>query len=555
MDSQYDKIGFQDGVSKDNNIITYLHRHVELFPDRKALQWLNISSQDKPSDHASVSYAELVSQISRIALGLRELGIGKGDRVLIFLPMSVPMYSVMFAVQQIGAAAVFLDSWARRDQLSVSAEIVTPKAMISFEKAFELTRAIVALDSVPIKIVTGPATGEYTATLEALLALEEEREIEPVAGDDTALITFTTGSSGRPKGANRTHRFLASQHRALNEHLPYTESDVDLPYFPIFSLNNLAGGVNTVLPAVDLAHPSEHDATQIATQIQNCSVTCCTLSPAIFHSVAKHCLDNEITLSGLRRAVTGGAPVSMEMVKAFMKAAPNAEVQVLYGSTEVEPIAHILGDEMLALKKEQKGVCVGHIDTGLRYKFIKIKKDNIDLSKTAWDKLEVDEGSPGELIVCGDHVCGAYYNDAEATERAKIYDADGSIWHRTGDVGVLDSEGHLWLMGRVHNTIIRDDQFFFPVHAELVLQGLSFVAQAAFLGLPDPKLGERTCAVVTLGKGEDVTNAEKCIADIRMLLDESNIVTDDIQILEEIPMDPRHHSKVEYTLLREMLTS
>jgi len=541
-----------------NNVISFLDKHAQNYPERTALKWVtrnNLKVWDGKGElsHRSITYRELAQKISVVAYGLKQLGVSKGDRIIIFVPLSLELYLSMFAVQRIGAIAVFLDSWARRDHLSVVAGVVQPKSMISFEKAFELCQEVTELANIPFKIVVGPYGGSYATSLEALVSGKKESEIEPVEGADTALITFTTGSSGVPKGADRTHRFLAAQHRALDEVIPYNEEDIDLPVFPIFSLNNLAGGVTTVLPAIDLANPSDKDAAIIVNQIFSSSVSCCTVSPSIFVNIAEYCLTNNIALSGLRRVVTGGAPVSKDNVKSFKSIANLAEILVLYGSTEVEPIAHIEAEEILADESKRDGVNVGEISSDLDYKFIKITRENIELSELGWKEWEVEKGKVGELVVSGPHVCEGYYNNIDAFKKTKIQEKSGKIWHRTGDVGVLDSENRLWLVGRVHNTVVRGNDYLFPVQAEILLKRLPFVRQAAFLGIEDASLGEKACVVVSLKKGVSCDNQTQYINEVTELFKQNNIPVDEVKIIEEIPMDPRHHSKVEYSKLRTML--
>lgn len=558
LKARYNSIGFRDKKDRENNVICFLHEHAQSFPERIALQWvsrgeLNNWDGTKELRHENISYKDFVHKISIIAAGLKKIGITKGDRVIIFIPLSLELYLGMFAVQQIGAIAVFLDSWARKDHLGVCAQVVGPKAMISFEKAFELCAAVPELANIQIKVVVGPHEKNYASDLESLLKSLDLADIEPVESNDTALITFTTGSSGVPKGADRTHRFLAAQHRALDKEIPYNEDDRDLPVFPIFSLNNLAGGVTTVLPAIDLAAPSDKDAAIIINQIFSCKVTCCTVSPSIFVNIAEYCGKNNITLNGLRRVVTGGAPVSKDNVKDFKAIAPAAEILVLYGSTEVEPIAHIEADEMLRDDSKKEGVNVGRISEDLEYKFIKIWRKNVELGKKGWQDWEAEAGKAGELVVSGSHVCENYYNNPEAFKATKIKEANDKIWHRTGDVGVLDGQGRLWLVGRVHNTIVRANEYLFPVHAEILLKRLNFVRQAAFLGIEDIRLGEKTCAAFSLKEGFDPENVEQYTAAIKSLFGENNIPVDEVRLVKEIPMDPRHHSKVEYSKLREML--
>jgi len=554
----YNTIGFVEGNVKENNVISFLDKRAQKCPERTALKWVsrdNLKTWDGKGklSHSSITYKELVQKISIVAYGLKQIGINKGDRIIIFVPLSLELYLSMFAVQRIGAIAVFLDSWVRRDHLSVVARVVQPKSMISFQDAFKLCENVAELANIPLKIVVGSHKENYATSLEELSAGKEESEIEPVEGTDTALITFTTGSSGMPKGANRTHRFLAAQHRALDKVIPYNEKDIDLPVFPIFSLNNLAGGVTTVLPAIDLASPSGKDAAIIVNQIFSNSVSCCTLSPSIFVNIAEYCHKNGIILSGLRRVVTGGAPVSKDNVKSFKSIAPLAEILVLYGSTEVEPIAHIEANELLSDKSEKEGVNVGRISSDLDYKFIKITRENIELSELGWKEWEVEKGKVGELIVSGPHVCENYYNNIDAFKKTKIQEKSGKIWHRTGDVGVLDNENRLWLVGRVHNTIVRAGDYLFPVQAEILLKRLPFVRQAAFLGIEDAKLGEKACVVISLKEGASCDNQNQYIDKITNLFKQNNIPVDEVKIVEEIPMDPRHHSKVEYAKLRKLI--
>lgn len=562
------KFGNEAGESPLNNVHQFLDRHLIERPSLEVFRWVDpndlslwMERRDADLPHRSLNVATLHQLVDRAAWGFSRLGIKKGDRAIVFIPMSVPMYVSMFALQKIGAIPVFLDSWARRDQLGLSCSIVSPCAIISVERAFEYLSGVSEIASIPLRIVAGPAKGSYNAHLEALMSAEGHIDVASVEPEHTGLITFTTGSSGKPKGANRTHRFLFSQHEALDPCIPYSAADVDLPVFPIFSLNNLAAGVSTVIPAFDIGTPGPHDPEVILAQIKACHVTCVTLSPSLFNRLSAFCLEKKIMLPELRRVVTGGAPVSVDNVSDMQKVAPSAEVLILFGSTEVEPMAHITGQEMLELSSKTKqdprwvdqGVNVGKMVDSLRYRFLRIRKDPVFIkNKSDWDSLTVRNGEIGELIVAGKHVCEGYYNDDEAFVRAKIRDVDGVVWHRTGDLGRVDELNNLWIVGRVHNAIVRKGEYLFPVRAEMVLKKLDFVEKVAYLGVSDAVLGERTIAAMTLK--DKTKDKSSCIELARSILDHNRIPTDEVLVLEDIPMDPRHHSKVEYERLRERLS-
>lgn len=560
------KIGYHSGEVIQNNVINYLELHAQEFPDRIALKWVDRTAgpipekdPDSPFVYKQINFGEFSKLVGIAAKNLQLIGIKKNERVIIFLPMSLELYTAMFAIQRIGAIAVFLDSWARRDQLGASAECVDPAAMISHHAAFELIKNIPEFASMRHRIIAGPGSDPlYTATLQELMTKNNgESEIEPVTSEFTALITFTTGSSGKPKGANRTHRFLSAQHKELHDVIPYTASDKDLPAFPIFSLNNIASGVTTILPALNLANPTGLDSAMLVNQIVNEKLTCCTLSPSMLNNLSEHCRANKIQLPGLRRVVTGGAPISKDDVKNFSAIAPNSKVWVLYGSTEVEPMAHIEAQEMIHMEVNtdpeivEEGVNVGHISENLNYKFIRVHKGIIEGENSDLSEWEVPPGEVGEFIVSGDHVCQNYYNNEQAFKGSKIRDKDGTIWHRTGDLAYIDSKKYLWMVGRIHNVIQRANKYYFPVRPEVLLKRFDFVDKCAFLGIPDSQLGEKNAIVI---QPSDNFSREKHIGEIVRIFRKNLVPVDAFYLVKSIPFDPRHHSKVEYEKLRSSLT-
>lgn len=565
------KIGYEPGISIKNNVTYFLEGHAKKNPDKPIFYWINpevFGSQDSIDlsklEHQSISYLNFVDFTAKIASGYSSLGVKKGDRVIVFLPMTLNMYLALSALQRIGAIPVLLDSWTRHIHLKTCIDQVNPRAIISFDKAFLLGCSIPELEAIPLKISVGPTTQKYSASLEDLIHSSSTIPITPVEQEDTALITFTTGSSGVPKGADRSHRFLAAQHYALSKCIPYHEDDIDLPIFPVFSLNNVASGITTVLPAIDISTQKPTDAAILLNQIKNSGINCATLSPSIFNNLSTYCIENKLEIPQLRRAVTGGAPISRNNVIDFKSIAKNTKIVVLYGSTEVEPISQISDKELLSFKsKEDKdpelieeGVDVGHIVPGLDYKLIKIDKNPIRVNtQSDWESIEISDDI-GELIVTGEHVCQRYYKNPEAFNRAKIVDIDGTIWHRTGDLVRLDKKGYFWIVGRVHNAIQRAGTYVFPVRAEVILKELPFVAQAAYLGIPDPSLGERTIVVI---QPKDLTlilepeNKKTWELKIRDLFAKNSLPIDSILFVDSIPMDPRHHSKVEYSQLRQQI--
>ena len=567
--------GYESGVNKLNNAANFLVQHAREKADSPAMYWVKphtldhwLHNHDTTGstllEHTSISFGELNDQVKRTATGLLQLGIRRGDRVIVFVPMSPWMYIAMFAVMRIGAAAVFIDSWGRHKQLGDCAKIVEPQAVISTAPFFSFctqSSDLAALEKVKTKIVVGETQNINHIRLEELAQLDGVTEICPVGQEETALITFTTGSSGTPKGANRTHRFLAAQHYALNTCIPYDEHDIDLPAFPVFSLNNVASGVPSVLPAVDLGVPQSNDAEILLAQLQACQVNCTTLSVYLLDTVARLCATRKETLPRMKRVVTGGAPIGVDVLMRFKRASPTASIWILYGSTEAEPMAHIEANELIERHMQSsqdpywvdEGVNVGKMAVGIRHRLIKITGHPLKIKQSHdWDHIKITQGDVGELIVAGEHVCAGYYNDHKAIERSKIIDLDNTVWHRTGDLARFDADGNLWIVGRVHNVITRAGRYLFPVRAELALKKLPYTHKVAFLGLTDEQLGERAMCILQLKKN-CMLEEEQIEQEVHRIMKINNIPIDGVILVDDIPMDSRHNSKVEYGQLRQHL--
>ena len=534
------------GQSTDN-VVSLLATAAEQTPDRPAII---LGLRDGRS--ARIDFATLWERVDCVGCGLSELGIGVGDRVVLMIPMSIDLYVVLLAVLKIGAAAVFVDPWVGRRQIADFTAFAEPKAFIGIPKSHLLRLMDRRLRSIPIAITTGRSTLRLPArhSLRNLLYQVGDASIAAVDQHDAALITFTTGSSGTPKGVNRTHGYLLAQHHALQQEFPYTDNDTDLTMFPVFALNNLAKGITTVVPYIDFKKVAEADGQAILHQIQSEAVTTITASPPLIDRL-QEALPGDVASLTLRRILVGGAPVSDQQLRCWQQSLPRTEIVVVYGSTEAEPVAHISGEERLKLKSEVRpatpGFCTGLPTPLLGTKVIRIEEKPIILGQGGWQEWELDPGQIGELVVSGDHVGKDYYRNPEATAANKIFDGD-RCWHRMGDTGYFDSKNYFWLTGRVHSTICRDGQLIHPQLVEQAAHGVGVVRVAA-LGVEDEQLGERVVVVIESAKSE-----KEFVKQIAERLVERSVSVDEILLTSEpLPVDPRHNSKIDYGKLRALV--
>ena len=525
-------------AAAEQNVLTFLSRAAERTPDRPALIF-----GDRDGD--SLSFARLLERADRVSCGLRARGLRPGDRVIVMIPMSLELYAVLLGLLKLGAVAVFVDPWIGGRRIAGFSAFADPNGFIGVAKSHLLRLLSRRLRAIPLAITTGGRLLCWPArvTLDELESGAGDGAIHPVTNGDPALITFTSGSSGVPKGANRTHGFLAAQHAALKAEFPYADADVDMPMFPVFALNNLALGITSVVPTMDFRRVAEVDGRTILQQMRAHGVTTCTASPPFFDR-----LTGELKFSRnpppLRRILTGGAPVSDQQLELWRHHFPDTEIVVVYGSTEAEPVAHITAEERLNASSdahpETPGFCVGRPTSQVRARLVTIGSE---------EGGEVAPHAIGELLVSGDHVCRDYFRNAEAARENKILERDGTVWHRMGDTGYFDRSGRFWLVGRVHSTIVRGGAL---VHPQLVEQavgtGDSRIRGVAAVGLPDADLGQRVVVALETSSGEEVRAwALKRLAS-------TSFPVDDVVLLDEpLPVDPRHNSKIDYARLRARL--
>lgn len=503
-----------------------------------------------------VSYEDLRSEISAVSAGLIAQGILPGDRIVVMIPMSIELYVVLLAIFKIGAIAIFVDPWMPIRQVAKFSAYAEPKGFIGTYKSHALRLLNKDLFSLPLTVTTSGRLFKFPAqiTLKELKKYSPSDKVCTVSNDDTALITFTTGSSGTPKGANRTHGFLSAQHKALQQEFPYLESDVDLCMFPVFALNNLARGISTEIPFIDFKRVASLDPNIVLRQIVSSKITTITASPPFFDRLSEYLLKMSQTLQ-LRRILVGGAIILDHQILKWRERFPNTEIQIVYGSTEAEPVAHIDSIERINLSKRLgSGICVGKVTNLVRAEVVQIRKGKEFKNDENLSEIQLGIKEIGELIVCGDHVCRDYYRNEEAVKENKIKLDDGSIWHRMGDTGYFDDNGYFWLCGRVHSTIFRNGV---QIHAQIVesaiLSTIDSIKSVAALGIADVQLGEALYLVVKLN--DESVDKIKISEELNLILSKLDIVADRIVYYEEeFPVDPRHNSKINYSALRMELT-
>jgi acyl-CoA synthetase (AMP-forming)/AMP-acid ligase II len=493
----------------------------------------------------TTTFAELELAACRVARLLVNHGLKSGDAVLVFHPMSAELYIALLALFRLRLVAMFLDPSAGRAHIDRCCALNPPQALIAGTKAHLLRLVVPALRRIPVKFVIGfpvPFAVRWSAS-NRLTPLSEVRDCEP---DEPALLTFTSGSTGQPKGAVRSHCFLLAQYRALAASLALTAGDVDLATLPIVALANLGAGVTSLIPNADLRYPGAVAPAPIFAQIHAHRATTSVASPAFFECLVRHGEPRGLTLPTLKKLFTGGAPVFPRLLDQMQRLAPNAEVVALYGSTEAEPIAHVSRREVAA--DDLKAMLAGKgLLTGVPVEEIRLSILRDQWGKPAGPYTSAEfaatccvANEPGEIVVNGAHVLHGYLR-GEGDEETK-FRVDGAVWHRTGDAGYLDERGRLWLLGRCVARIHDAHGDLYPFAAETAVYQDPRVRRVAMVA----HRGKRVLAV-EFHDGQ----APPALDAFRAALGWTHI--DEVRPCRSIPVDKRHNAKIDYPSLYRML--
>lgn len=489
----------------------------------------------------AVSFRELESASARFAEQLWRSGIRPGDSTLVLHPMSAELYAFLIAGFRIGAVNMFVDPSAGSEFIERCLRECPPKAFFGSAKAHLLRLIVPALCRIEVSICTSALPGSMHLRLRA--DGPEYDGLFAAEATSPALITFTSGSTGTPKGAMRTHGFLVAQHRALAASLHHHAESVDLTTLPVFVLANLASGITSVLPDADMRYPGRIDPRPVLQQLQRLPVETMAASPAFVSRLVAECRRRNLHIETMQRIYMGGAPVFPEDLSRAHEVFPRADVVAVYGSTEAEPMAEISlasisADDFKAMVQGQ-GLLAGPLVASIALRIIKDQWGTpiAPMNGEQFQKLCFGAEEIGEIVVSGEHVLQGYLNGSDDAENK--FRVEDAVWHRTGDLGWLDRQGRLWLMGRASAVTLDERGVVYPFAVECAARQIPGVRRAAILAMD----GKRILAVESCSQiAED---------NIRTQMEWAKI--DEVRIVRAMPMDKRHNAKIDYAALRRQL--
>jgi fatty-acyl-CoA synthase len=446
-------------------------------------RWLRDRARTTPDrvaiDHlgTETTYVELDVRSDRLAATLLDAGLGRGDRVATLTGNSAEHVAVFFACAKAGLTLLPLNWRLSPVELAYQLDDAEPAAILVEAGHDELATAALGRSS------AGPSRFELGASLFA-----RARTIEvPLVADDPLLLVYTSGTTGRPKGALLTHANCFWTNLGFDLATGVRGDDVVLQVLPQFH----CGGWNVQAllawwKGATVVLERGFDAARCLDLIERKRVTTMMGVPANYLFMAQEPAFATTDLSSLRCAVVGGAPMPEALLREWLER--GVAIVQGYGLTEAAPNVLCLPPEDAVRKQGSAGKPYPYVDVALR--------------DTTTGAL-VEGPAAGELVVRGPNVFAGYWRDSAATEAAF---ADG--WLLTGDVAERDSEGFYRIAGRVKDMYISGGENVYPAEVEGALHDHAAVADAAVVGVPDGRWGEAGVAFVVLEVDAEVTAEE-----------------------------------------------
>ncbi|WP_243521692.1 class I adenylate-forming enzyme family protein [Bacillus pseudomycoides] len=470
-----------------------------------------------------ITYGELKNNVEYIASALSQLGIKKGDRVIVCLPNWNEFVTIYFAVARLGAVLIPCNTRYRITELEYIVENSQAKAVFLmedfqhidvFKPYLNRTKKSHTLEC--IFTVRFQQEGYYS--FNELMQLGQQTPAPKVVIDpkeDVFAILYTSGTTGRPKGTMLTHENVAYTAKRSAEWLRCSSGDVFLIAVPVFHIFGMVPGIlSAISSAAKIVFMEKYNAEKALKIIELEKITIHHGVPTMFILELNHPTFTNVDLTSLRTGIIASAPCPEEIVKKI-RSVMGCDIVVSYGLTETSAgLTFTSFDDDDSIRSET----VGKAAPGTEIKIVDAKRE------------EVAPGEVGELACRGLGIMKGYYQMPDQTREA--IDKDG--WFYTGDLATKDEKGFIRIVGRKKEMIIRGGYNIYPREIEEVFYKHSSVLEVAIIGLPDSVLGEISCAVIKL-KPNYVEDEGSMKAYVKDKIANYKI-PDRIVFMEELPM-------------------
>jgi long-chain acyl-CoA synthetase len=433
----------------------------------------------------TLTNVETKNLADQFANGLRRLGIQKGDRVMVCLPNCPEVLISYQGITRAGAIIVPVMFMLHPKELHYIALNSGAKAVITSSYVLQnVEKSLEGLPNRPEVLVVDRPTDNQTKNFYDVMDQSNSTLSDDIKPEDTAVILYTSGTTGNPKGVLLTHKNLYSNADNSAKHNE-TERGTTLGVLPLAHVYGLTVSNVSFLTGGSIVVFSSFDVKEVLAAIEKYKVKSFSAVPAMIYALVSYPQADQYDTSSLESVGSGSAPLPVALLHAFQKKF-GAQVYEGYGLSEAAPVvtAHRKG-------KEIKPGSVGIPIPGVQVRIVNDQGE------------EVPRGEVGELIVSGDNITPGYFQNREESERVL---RDG--WLYTGDVARQDDDGYVYIVDRKKDLIIRGGFNLYPRDVEEILNAHDKVAEAAVIGIPDERMGEEMVACVVKKQDADVTEEE-----------------------------------------------
>jgi long-chain acyl-CoA synthetase len=467
-----------------------------------------------------LSYEELWRQARSLGAGLRELGVRPGDRVALLCPNSVDFPRAYYAILAAGAVVVPVHLLLTADEMAFVLRDSGAALLVCAAGFAEVARQAGAATGVPV-VTVGEAEGADGRLTEAAAGVQPLASYESRNADDPAVVLYTSGTTGRPKGAVLTHLNLVLNATVNTfDANGFGRDDVVLGCLPLFHTFGQTVAMNGAFRAgVTLVLQSRFDAARAIELMLRERVTVFLGVPTMYLALLE-AAEGRSELPAPRLCISGGAALPVPLQERFLGTF-GVPVYEGYGLSETSPTATVNQPDL-----GNRPGTVGHPIWGVE---VEIARPDLD------DRIELlPPGEAGEIVVRGHNVFAGYLNRPEETAAVLV---DG--WFRTGDIGVRDAEGFLSVVDRKKDLIIRGGFNVYPREVEDTLLRHPAVGQVAVIGVPDDRYGEEICAVIVLSENAAQPSTEEIVGWARERLGRHKYPRR-VEFVAALPLGPSH---------------
>ncbi len=451
-----------------------------------------------------VSYAELKELVNKFSSYLSSIGIKKGDKVIILLPNSIEFVVSFFGIAQLGAISVPVSTAFKKHEILFYIEHSGASLIVTDGEFAEVLQDSASESGALIKVVKGDSPDWLKRT-------EAHLDIENISPEDEAIYLYSTGSTGQPKRVSRTHKNLVALADNHTQTVGWNESDRVLFTVPISHTYGFGNFISSIKIGAAIVTLSEFNRHKVLDLLEKESVTIFPAVPVMLDALARTVLKEPLDLSALKLVISAGAPLAEHIFRGFHSKF-GVYPRQLYGSTETGVISINLEDSI-----EERFSSVG------------CAVKNVEVRVLDDSGVDVEPGQIGEIIVKSPSMTTGYYGLPEET--AEVFK---NGYYFTGDLGRIDPEGYIYIVGRKKLFINISGNKVDPAEVENVLTSHPLLKEAVVLGVDDEKGGELVkAALVTEGDIEPGEIIEYCrdrLAGYK--------VPRIIQVVNELPRSP-----------------